>query len=189
MLNILPAQEKKKNLTEYRMRLGVVAVFAVASLILASLVLLAPSYLLAVTKYNNISEQLAQKKSKANLTGQEKAIDVQVRTINKNIDLYLKSGATDKLSPPDVIAEVIELKSAAIKITGFDYDASGPQERLVISGVAEDRDSLAAFVGVLKKSTLFTTVDLPVSSYVKSANITFSIVASHGQPVAAPTKK
>lgn len=178
MLNLLPTVEKKKILSEYRLRLATMGIFVIAALVLASLVLLIPSYMLAVSKFNSISDQLALQEAKQDLTGQEKNIDAQVRDVNKKVSIFLTGGGADRLSPPDVITRVISMRGSSIKIQGFDYDAAGGQERLAISGVAADRDSLAQFFDTLKKDSAFTSVDLPVSSYVKSANISFSIMAT-----------
>lgn len=176
MLNIFPTEEKKKILVEYRLRLGVVSVFALGALVFSSLVLLAPSYLLAVTKYNSISDELTALESKQGRGGQEKEVGVQIREENKKIDLFLKGDTSGKLVPSQVISNIIGIKGVAIKIQGFTYDASAGQERLVITGIAADRDGLARFVETLKKDPTYTKVELPISSYVKSSNIGFSIV-------------
>lgn len=185
MLNLLPIQQKKKFLIEYRIRFTTVVVFVVAALILANLALLTPSYLLAVSKYESISTDLAAKQAKQAVGGQGKGIDVQVRDINKKIDLFLNGGSINRVPPADVVLRIIGIKSASIKIQGFSYEASGQQERIVVAGVAGDRDGLAQFVEALKKDPMFYSVDLPVSSYVKSTNIDFSIVLMHGQPTNA----
>lgn len=188
MLNIIPTEEKKKILTEYRIRLSIVSILAVVALILASLVLLAPSYLLTVSKYNSTSAQLAYQASQQGPSGQQKEVDTQVRAVNKNISLFLGTGAQDRLSPPDVIEKIIGIKSSDIKLEEFSYDVNGGQERIVINGTAANRDELAAFVQALKKDQAYNSVELPVSSYVKSTNIDFGIVLTRGV-VAPPTKK
>ena len=176
MLNILPTEEKKKILVEYRLRLGVVSVFALGALVFSSLVLLAPSYMLAVVKYNGISEELSALELKQSNVGQEKEVGAQIRDENKKIDLFLKGDTSGRLSPPQAILNIIGIKGDAIKIQGFIYDASALQERLVVTGVAADREGLARFVETLKKDPTFTKVELPISSYVKSSNIDFSVV-------------
>ena len=176
MLNILPTEEKKKILVEYRLRLGVVSVFALGALVFSSLVLLAPSYMLAVVKYNGISEELSALELKQSNAGQEKEVGAQIRDENKKIDLFLKGDTSGRLSPPQTILNIIGIKGDAIKIQGFIYDASALQERLVVTGVAADREGLARFVETLKKDPTFTKVELPISSYVKSSNIDFSVV-------------
>lgn len=186
MLNILPTEEKKRIISEYRFRVGIVAVFAIALLILASLVLLGPSYLLAVNKYNDISEQLVRQQQRLDIGSSNKEIDKIIIEINKKINLFLTGGVANRISPPDVISKIIGLKSPEIRIEGFDYDGSGRQERLVIMGTAANRDGLANFVDILRKDPTFVAVDLPVSSYVKSADIKFSIVVTRGSVVEPP---
>ena len=178
MINILPIEEKKKNLTEYRLRLAVVSIFTITILLLVNLILLIPSYLMAVSKESTVARDFASQQAKQDIGGQEGNIDTQVGVVNKEIALFLSGGNTNHLLPADTIKKIIGMKSPAIKILGFDYVANGPQEQLVISGVAADRDSLSNFVDTLKGASIFTGVDLPVSSYVKSTDITFSISAT-----------
>lgn len=204
MLNILPTEEKKKILVEYRLRLGVVSVFALGALVFSSLILLAPSYMLAVVKHNSISEELSALELKQSNAGQEKEVGVQIRDENKKIDLFLKGLKPDlqvrptadgglgdtggRLSPPQAIMSILGIKGDAVKIQGFTYDASALQERFVVTGVAADREGLAHFVEILKKDPTFTKVELPISSYVKSSNIDFSIVVERATKV-VPVKK
>lgn len=187
MLNILSTTEKKKVLLEYRLRLAVVAVFSTAVVALASLILLTPSFLLAVTKYNTAEKQLAVLEEKYGGTAKEKDLGAQIRDINSKILLLTSGGATERLSPPQAVLNILKLKGSAIKIQGLTYDATATQERVVLVGVARDRDALAAFVETLKKDSTFTTITLPISSYVKSTNIDFSLVAER-KPKPAPKK-
>lgn len=188
MINILPKEEKKKIRTEYRLRLATIVMFAIMVLILTNLVLLVPSYLLVVSKYNSISGRLADQELKQGSGLQQKGIDAQVQAANKNISLFLSSNTNSRLSAPNVISEIIHLKGSTIKIGEFYYDATGPLERFTIAGVAADRDGLAQFVDALKGDATFSDVSLPVSSYVKSTNIEFSIALTHGV-LPAPVKK
>jgi hypothetical protein len=189
MLNILPTEEKKGILKEYRLRLAVVAVFAISILVVINLILLVPPYLLVISKNSSVANDLAAKQSKQAIGGQDKSIEAQIRGINKKVSVFLGSAtSTPRLSPPDAILKIIDMKDPTIKILGFDYDINGQQERFAISGIAADRDGLARFVDILKRDSTFTTVDLPVSSYVKSANISFTIMTTRGV-VGTPVKK
>lgn len=176
MLNILPTEEKKKVLIEYRLRLATISVFAVGSLVMASLFLLAPSYLLAVSKHNEVMNNLAALEEKDSRGGQEKDVNLQIIAVNKKIDLFLKVGTPGALKPASVITKIMDIKGDAIRITGFTFDATADQERVVITGTALDREKLSQFIETLKKDPAFTSVDLPISSYVKSSNIDFSAV-------------
>lgn len=176
MLNLLSTTEKKKVLVEYRLRLAVIAIFAVGALIFSSLVLLTPSYLLAVSKNNDANNILVALEEKESRVGKEKDVNLQILAVNKNIDLFLKVGTTTVLVPPVAIMKILGIRGSAIKITGFTYDAWADQERIVINGIALDRERLSQFVETLKKDPAFTSIELPISSYVKSANIDFSVV-------------
>lgn len=180
MINILQTEEKKKIISEYHFRLGIVSMLALSALIFSSLVMLAPSYFLAVSKYNNAKSELAVLESKQNNNMHGKNTNTEIVGINKKIDLFLKGVEKESPSPAHIILNILNIKSGAIKIQGFMYDASGEHERCVITGTAIDRDSLAQFVESLKKESTFAKVDIPISSYVKSNNIDFSIAIEHG---------
>lgn len=176
MLNILPIEEKKKVLIEYRIRLAIVSIFAVGSLAIAIAVLLAPAYMLAVSKHNVSKDQLSALEKKYGDSAQEKDLGEQIREINTKILLLLSGDTTDKLIPSQIVTSIINLKGNDIKISSLTYETTASQERVVLTGAASNRDSLAGFVDTLKKDPTFTSVTMPISSYVKSENIDFSIV-------------
>lgn len=176
MLNIFPKIEKKKIMLEYRLRLATVAILSVATLIFSSLVLLAPAYLIAVEKNNDAKNALAILQEKDSKVVNEKDVNAEVVAVNKNIALFLKPGVTYTASPITFIEKILEMRGDTIRISGFTYDASGAEERMVITGNARTRESLARFIEDLKKEPKFASIDLPISSYVKSTNIDFSAV-------------
>lgn len=187
MLNILPIEEKKKVLIEYRHRLSIVSFFAIGALAVASSVLFAPAYILAVSKHNSSEAQLAVLEEKYGGAGQEKELGVQIREINTKILLLLSGDTSARLTPSQAVESIISLKGNKIKISSFTYEAIASQERIVLTGTASDRDSLANFVETLKKDPTFTSATIPISSYVKSENIDFSIVIERKSK--APAKK
>ncbi len=176
MQNLLPIEEKKKVLMEYRIRLGIVFLFVVTALVVANLALLAPSYLLAVSKSTFMSEELRNLEGREADRTQEKDVFAKIKEINKKIALFLKAGNPNSATPSELFMKIISTKTSSIKITGFSYDATIERERIVLTGRADDRESLAKFLEELKKDETFTKVELPISSYVKSVNIEFSIV-------------
>ena len=187
MLNILPIEEKKKALIEYRLRLSVVSFFGISALAVASSVLFAPAYILAVSKHNSSEAQLAELKKKYGGAEQEKELGAQIREINTKILLLLSGDTSERHTPSQAVASILSLKGNEIKISAFTYEAMASQERVVLTGTASDRDNLANFVEILKKDPTFTSVTMPISSYVKSENIDFSIVIERKSKV--PSKK
>lgn len=182
MINLLSLQEKKKHLTEYRFRLGVVAMFAAVSLTGSSLILLAPSYVLALYKANFTADEVVRLESKVKRDTQEKEIDAQIKDINRKIDIYLKLGKSGRLKVSDVVSRIVAVRQDTIKISSIMYD-SALGERVVLVGVARDRESLASFVDALHKEGTFSSINLPISSYVKSKDIDFSVVLDRSVPV------
>ncbi len=176
MQNLLPVEEKKKVIMEYRVRLGIAVVFTLAVLITVNLVLLAPSYLLAVSESTFISEELSSLETKGINKTQEKDVYAKIKDVNKKIDMFLKTGNSNKWIPSELFMKIISIKTPAIKINGFSYDTTAGRERIVLTGRADDRENLARFIEELKRDKIFTKVELPISSYVKSKNIEFSIV-------------
>lgn len=187
MLNILPTAEKKNVLIEYRIRLAVVSIFAIGAVAVSGAVLLVPAYLLAVSKHSSSNDQLSALEKKYGDSAQEKELGAQIREVNTKILLLLSGDTTDNLTPSQVVAKIISLKSSDIKILSLSYETTANQERVVLTGAASDRDSLAGFFETLKKDPTFTSVTMPISSYVKSENIDYSIVIERKSK--APAKK
>lgn len=178
MANLLPREEKKRGRMVYRLRMGVVVVVAIAFLAAANLALLAPSYIRAGTKeqtaearVTRISGVSADEQARA-----EKTVREEARAFEKKTALFLGSRTTARqTSLAGVIADILALREAPVKIQSISYDKTEARERFVVAGVSAYRDHLARFVDALKKDTRFTKVEIPISSYVKTNNINFSI--------------
>lgn len=175
MINLLPLEEKKKTRAEYRLRLGALVALAVALLLLASLILLFPVYLLTLSKYQFASDKFVKLESEQGRTEQEKELNTQINEVNKKTNLFLKEYNKQAVFS-EIVTKIIETKGNTIRIQNIFYETSPGRERLVISGRADDRDLLALFIENLKKDPFFTTVDIPISSYIKSTDIDFSVI-------------
>lgn len=180
MLNLLPFFEKKKVLTEYHLRLAVVSVAALSFLFIASSALLAPSYVRVFSKQKIAETRITDLtgKSAAENAQEEKTTETKIKEVNKKLDLMLAHGLEDPVLavPSKAFSDIFSKKTGAIKVFGISYNNLPDRTRFVVTGQAGSRDSLASFVEALKKENIFDRVDLPISSYVKSVNIDFSIV-------------
>lgn len=181
MINLLPFEEKKKLLTEYRLRLGVTVMFALAALVGSGLILLSPSYVLALMRANYTEKMVLDLESKVKRAVQEKQINTEIAEVNRKIEI-LNSGRSEHLVVSEVVKKLMAIRPATIKISGIMYDP-GVNERIMLTGVARDRESLASFIDTLHKDNTFNTVNLPISSYVKSKDIDFSIALERNVPV------
>ena len=193
MLNILPIEEKKKNLKEYYLRLGVVSLIVAISLVLANLALLTPAYVNALAKEAEAEARItnATGKSVEETAKEEQVINVTITDLNKKIKLFLGTSTSTvaRFVPSEVFENILKNKTSSIKIYSISYDATLDREQLVVTGKSLDRDSLAQFIESLKKSGLFTAVDLPIQSYVKSTNIEFSVTLTRTLKTSAKKTK
>ena len=182
-INLLPSEEKKKNRKRYLLRLGTTGAYVAVFLMIANLALFAPSYIMARSK-KSIAETRIE-----NTTGMsaeervrvEKETDESIKELNKKLETFSGDvkAMTAIIPPSQTINRILELKSSTIKIQGIVYEKTADRERFVITGKSTHRDNLAQFVEVLKKEPFFTKVELPLSSYVKSTDISFSLVLEH----------
>ena len=195
MMNLLPLIEKKKVRMEYRLRFAVVFFSALALLVFANAILLVPSYIRAFSKHSLVEQQFAAAAGSPEIQKArdlaEKDTTTKIREINKKLNLFVSEKKEESLPliPSEVFRKIIGLRPSAIKIFGITYDVTLERERFVVVGRSVDRESLAAFMEALKKDKVFTSVELPISSYAKSTNIDFSITLERKNKNAATTKK
>lgn len=192
MLNLLPLEEKKKVLTEYRLRLAAVFIFTAAFLIVANLILLIPSYLNAITKHNFVEDRYnyvmgSQDFQKAReVAGKEAA--KKITEINNKLKMFapVQEGNQTKFVSSSMLQKIFSLKPSTVKIGGATHEVLKDREKFVITGRSVDRESLKLFVDKLNAEKLFTSVELPIQSYVKSTNIEFSLTLERAQKVEKP---
>ena len=193
MLNILPTEEKKKNLKEYYLRLGVVSLVVAISLVLANLALLTPAYFNALAKEAEAEARIANAtgKSVEETAKEEQVVNATITDLTKKVNLFLgtSTSTATRFVPSEVFESILKNKTSSIKIYSISYDATLDREQLVVTGRSLDRDSLAQFIESLKKSGLFTAVDLPIQSYVKSTNIEFSVTLTRALKTSAKKTK
>lgn len=180
MLNLLPTIEKKNLRNEYYIRLVVVIFMALTVVACVSGVFLVPSYITAL--YDVQNARAASVGGMGVVAGDREERDARTALVeaNKRVStlLAVSTSTEPRGVPSDIFLKILSFKNPSIKITGLSYGGALDQEQVVVTGIAGDRESLATFAEGLKKSGLFTTVELPVRSYVKSSNIDFSVTLS-----------
>lgn len=165
---------------------------AVTFLVSINLVLLAPAYMSLSSEQASAELRIANftGKSSAQVAEEEQDASKTIADINKKMALLLgvSTSTNPRSIPSEVFESILSLKEGNIKISSLLYDATPEREQVVVSGRSLDRDSLARFVESLRQKSGFTTVDLPIHSYVKSTNIDFTITMSRVLKVAPPQK-
>jgi hypothetical protein len=171
MLHLLPEYQKKKVLTEYRLRLIVVLILLVAFAILMFAIFLMPSY---AYLYSSKSELVSKKHTFTTLIESRSSLSVDknggdakkaisaLKPLLGSLDplLYI-----DALSPAGSTASSVRINSYFLTPIADDKVA------IMISGVASSREGLTKYAGYLNEK--FGGVKLPLSSLAKQSDIPF----------------
>lgn len=177
MINLATQESKKGILKEYRFRLFIMSIFAIASLVAVSVILLIPTIILAELKQSSVVRALEGLKKQNAEIGEVRAkeIDDSIKEINRKAILVLKGTGGESLVPSEVIALILEKRAPAIRVDSIMFDVTPDRERFVVAGRAATRDALAVYRDAFKTDKMFTRIDLPIASFVKNTDITFSL--------------
>jgi hypothetical protein len=174
MFNLLPPSEKQNILKEYSSRRLILSCIFLCALGLISVASLAPSYLLSRARISELTDDLERSRG----TDIAKELESQTKiiaTTNAKLGILADSVAEHKAN--NLFQDVISKRGSGIRISALMYKRGGDKETgsISVTGIARDRESLSRFVQDLKTNTLYSKVDLPVSSFAKDKNTNFTI--------------
>lgn len=174
MSNLIPQFAKKKITTEYWLRVLTAWFFLWGVALLIAAVLLFPVYIFTSvqTEVNAVSasaaeasvesfESVAADLKKASLQSRYVIMDNRRTKAHEYVELFAAQ----------------EGSGVAIERISLTQGATGPQPAL-ISGVAETRESLAAFRDRLLAVPAIAQADLPISNLARERDIEFSITVT-----------
>jgi len=176
MSNLLSKTEKKEIKKLYYTRLLAVGFLILGFVALAGSALILPTLLLTKSNERVLTERTNSLASKET-TGLEKSLSATVADINTRLSVF------DTVTPKSpligtVINSVLNAKSSAItiqQITTSPIPKKSTDIAVVITGIAKDRESLLAFSGRLQKIEGLSNVTVPISSFLKNSNMSFTI--------------
>jgi hypothetical protein len=174
-MNLLPSEEKEILKRGFRIRVFVLLNIFLTIFFIAASIFLIPSYFLAKEQLEVISSFNTSIKPE-----DEESINktLLVPTELQNKISFFETNLGNKKAS-DAISDVVSLKNSGIKINSmfFNKVAQGTEAEvlMVVSGIAERRDSLISFQSALRDSGKFQSVDVPVSSLAKDRDLPFSI--------------
>lgn len=168
MLHLLPEYQKKKVLTEYRLRLAVVFILMLAFAIVAFAIFLMPSY---VYLYSAKSELVAKKHVLESIIAARSGIKVNQGTGDVGKSIAALKPMSGSLNPLLYIDQLTPA-SASIHVSGY-FMATTPNNKvgIVITGTSDTREALSAYAAALNAK--FGGVKLPLSALAKQGNIPF----------------
>lgn len=173
MINLIPNQEKKKMVTSFYFRLGVLSLYMLSISLFIAILALLPAYLFSNSK-NKIASQKLEIKMNESIPVFDKETGQIIKEISDKLKI-IEDAQKNKFSVSEkVINAVFAKKSSSIKITQISYENNSATEKKIrISGSAPSREILLAFRKALEGDTSFKSVDLPISNFVKGANLQF----------------
>lgn len=169
MIRFLPEKNKKEIKIEYFSRVFVLTLSFLFLISIIAIFSIFPAYIISF--YRDISIETQSKiirSSKIDTSEQEKTV--------KNINEIISFLSDFKNEKPSVsLQNILDKANKDIKITQINYENKNEDFGFVIKGVSETREGLLLFVKDLKTDKNLSGVDLPVSDFVKSLDINFSI--------------
>lgn len=173
MINLIPTEEQKSVTKGFYFRLFAVFLFLFSFCMFVALVTLVPSYFLVDNK-----EKIAQMKLEIQKNELMPQLDQDTLTLIKDIDNKLSIIENSKknkfLVSERVINQIIASKMSDIKITRISFEKNATLEKKIsIYGIAPSRERLLLFRKSLEENSAFSSVDLPVSNFIKGSNIQF----------------
>jgi hypothetical protein len=173
MINLIPNQEKKKKVKDFYFRFGVVFIFMIGLAVFVAVLTILPSYFLSSVLKNVAEERLTAQKAEP-----VPAVDQDSLKIMEDLDGKLRliddSEKNTYVLSRYVINEILVQKMPDIKINSISYkDDPITGKEINIHGVAPSRERLLLFRRALEDDATFKKVDLPISNFIKGANIEF----------------
>lgn len=175
MINLLPLKEKKKLKQEYLFRFLIVSFFMLSILSLVASLFISPSY-----KYSVSKESIAQSNLEI-FNAQNPQIDIEklnneiVKT-NEKLS-FIISKKKDTSVSESVLEKILSLRTKGIVFNQVSYNSVNEKSPTVnIVGVASDRTALRSFKDALTVDPAFSSVDLPISNFIKPYDIDFNML-------------
>ena len=175
MTNLLPEEYKKKLRREYNLRLVALSILFLVLAMGLGVITLIPNTVSIGMEYF-LGKRI---ETKPPTSEQQEAEQEAIKTFNTFRDTLTaldpeKQG--DEVFLSDLIRLVTQQKPAKVLLASFSFTTeSESAKRLLISGLARDRESLVAFSKRLSENSTFSQTDLPISNLSKKENIDFSL--------------
>jgi len=175
MINLLTPEKKQALRKMYLFRVVVVSLATLVVIFITGATFLLPSFFLALLREEQLTERVdgIQRSSAFKETERlEKIIS------DTNTETSILSQGDGSLFS-NVILVFLDEKGPDVVLSGFFFQKDRGQEvgapKINIKGTARTRDALISFVERMKKNNIFSSIELPVSSFIKSQDVPFSI--------------
>ncbi len=170
MTNLIPLSAEKNVKREYWLRVLSVWFVAVGIGVSVLIVLTLPIYVLVTLQLDNHSDTVVVASAQKD---ELQALEGVLREANRQARLIVSEQQTVSLTQH--IQIITAIAGIGVTITSFQFDQTGEQKKLVLSGVADSRLLLANFRDNLENSENYSQVELPLSSLIRDRDIDFTM--------------
>lgn len=175
MINLIPIEEKKSNKQDFYFRFLYVCFIMFVFLIIVLIVAISPAYFISLEKKISANEALENQKKEALMEVDEKAL-ITTQNLETRLNLLEKARENKYIFSEKVLAKILAKKISGIKITRIFYGNDSLQGRkIIINGMASNREQLLSFRREFENDPSFKSVDLPISNFVKGYDIEFTL--------------
>ncbi len=174
-INLLPPSRVHMLRKQRLIQLATVSAIVFSVLIITQMVLLFPAYNYLQTKYYNL--QNLQREFSAKLASRNiQAINTRTKTLNKNVHFLETLDNTP--SGVAAIQYILNITHHDVTINSITYTTPSKKQKakIILSGMAQTREALHTYQQELQTNRHINSVDLPVNSYAKDSDITFTII-------------
>ena len=173
MINLIPKEEKKKIIADFYRRLAVLFLITLNVCVLVLFVLVSPAYFISSGKENLVDIKLGVQKNEPLPLVDEQSL-LAIGDINNKLTLIENSEKNKFVPSVQVINAILLKKRSDVKIMQFLYENDAILgKKIKIIGTAPSRAILLIFRQALEDNPAFRKVDLPISNFVKGADIQF----------------
>jgi len=175
MFKLLPQKYKDILKKEYGTRMWALLIFGLSCGLLAWFLILLPGAVSYFFQGQAISNGVLEidKLKKDPGHEEQKAMSGGRDFEKKVLDLSL-----DNQTISTLISNIERQKSVDVFINT--YEIYNKEKRLVVRGIAKDRNTIINFADILRQNPVFKSVDLPISSLAENTNNSFSLNIVYG---------
>jgi len=175
MINLIPAEEKKRMTRAFYMRLITLFFLTASFIVFLACGAILPAYFMSSVKESIINTKLKTAQSEPLPQIGEQSLSI-IKDLNTKLALVDNAEQTKFLPSEKVINAILLKKNPEIKITQILYESDQNQlKKITILGIAPSREVLLLFRQSLEDDGSFKNVVLPISNFVKTSNIQFNL--------------
>jgi hypothetical protein len=174
MINLIPATAKKSLIKEYWMRAATVWLFLWSVAVLLGIFILVPSYVLIHSQVSAYKDSAASASEKiASYEALAKELERSGKLAAMMKDTFSKPSTSRYLA----LFRSLERDGITLSEISIIRGDKGV-EPVALTGIADDRQALAAFRDTMVAQEVISSVDLPLSNLAKDKDIPFDVTVT-----------